>query len=68
MHVLTFEIIAYKDPNTLQALDINGGICNLKTYMIIYSVKLNANDPFKDYVHGFFVLPHKKRYMIFQKI
>ena len=35
--------------NILRALDENGGVCNLKTYDVIWSVELKSNDPLKYY-------------------
>ena len=47
--------------NVLKALDLAGGVCNLKAYTVIRSVELVSKDPYKFDVNNDSVLPHEWR-------
>ena len=43
----------------LEKMDLVGGICNLKAYMVILNVKRDAKDPLRDFGKDATILPHK---------
>lgn len=47
---------------------MTGGVCNLKTFDVTLSTKLNANNPLQDKKRDAYILPHEKIYDSFSKL
>ena len=49
----------YTPQAVLRALDMAGGVCNLKAYEVIWKIEFLSRDPLHDFKRNSTVLPHE---------
>ena len=57
----------YMPQAIVKAMDMAGGICNLKAYQIIHTIETLSKDPLQDYSKDATALPHKWRVQMVSK-